>query len=332
MKLTGSKGQKLLRVFVIPFCFLLYTFYSAYAIDDSVMRADRARALIDRARMTIGGEDSINRVQTLSVKGKIKRYIKYISVRSPKSVEEKERTLSGSLELDLAYPDRFRRKYTTQVLRGFNYSYTEVVNGERAWRNPPLRPISSNRDSRVIDVDDFERTTQLQARGAMQQITLNSLGLLLKGIQVFPLQYSFMGQLETSAGIADVISVQGPEDFQTYLLLDPSNSSPKALAIAYVDAVQPIVLVEASGFFDRRFMQMTWQRAREERRSRSQRPRRHELQMQFSDYRPVEGVMLPYHIKHILDGELIEEVFFDEFRINQGISPRRFEGEPKPVY
>ncbi len=321
-----------MRLLAIPFCFLLSTFYLASAFDDSAIRTERAKALIDRSRLAIGGDDALCRVQSLSVKGKVKRYVKYISVRSPKSVEEKERTLSGSIELDFSFPGKFRRKYTTQVLRGFNYSYTEIVNGSRAWRNPPLRAISSNRDSRVIDVEDFERTTQLQARGARQQITFYSLGLMLQGIPEFPLQYSYLGLLETASGQADVISAQGPESFQTFLLLDPKSNFPLAIAVAYIDTVQPTVLVETPGFFDRRFMQATWQRAREERRLRARPMRRNEMQMQFSDYRLVDGIMLPHLIRHVLNGRLIEEVFFDEFKINQNINPKKFEGQPKPVY
>ncbi len=322
-----------MRTVVIPLYFILYALYFApFPPGDSSIRAERARALIERSRMSIGGEDAICRVQSLSVKGKIKRYVKYVSVRSPKSVEERERTLSGSIELDFSYPDKFRRKYSTEVLRGFDYSYTEVVNGERAWRNPPLRAISSHRDGRVIDVEDFERTTQLQARGARQQITYYSLAFLLQGIPVFPLQYNYLGQLETTSGQSDVVSAQGPENFQIFLLFDPKTAFPRALAFAYIDSVHPVVLVEAPGLFDRRMMQMTWQRAREERRLRTGPPRRHELQMQFSDYRPVDGIMLPHRIKHILNGELIEEVFFDQYKINQQIKPKKFEGEQKPAY
>src|SRR5215510_2557 len=68
----------------------------------------RAQALIKQARAVIAGEQVLRNILTLSTSGKSRRIIKYVSVQSPKKVIEKEKTLDGDLDLDFAFPDKFR--------------------------------------------------------------------------------------------------------------------------------------------------------------------------------------------------------------------------------
>ena len=46
----------------------------------------------------------------------------------------------------------------------------------------------------------------------------------------------------------------------------------------------------------------------------------------FSDRRPVNGVMLPFHITTTLNGEVFEDLTINEFEINRPINPKRFVG------
>ncbi len=300
--------------------------------DDKAAGAERAHDLIKKARAALGGEDALNTMQTLSASGKLRRFIKYVSVQSPKKAVDKEKTLSGKIEIEFLLPDRFRKKISGQTLRGFGYSYVEIVNGRRAWRNPPLRAASSNRDNRVIDVDDFERTVEMQARGARQQLSIYSLGWMLQALPVFPQEFSYSGRFETRSGLAEVIVAEGPEDFLLFLLLDPKTNLPLAVAITFVESRQQAVIVESAGFFDRKFMMDTYQRARQERKERTKPPQRYELHLQFSDYRRIAGVLWPHRITTSVSGEIIEEMMFDEFEINRPLNPKKFEGQPEPKY
>jgi hypothetical protein len=301
-------------------------------VDDREAKEKRARELIKQARVAIGGEDALSKVQTLSVSGKMRHFIKYVSVQSPTKVVDKEKNLSGKLEFDFLLPARFRKKVSGHTLRGFGYSYVEIVNGERAWRNPPLRTISSKNDSRVVDIDDFERTIELQARGARQQMTIYSLGWLLEELPTFPLKFIYAGQFQTYSGPADVIVAEGPENFQLFLLLDPQTNLPISVASTFINSRQQPVIVESARFFDRKSMIETFQRARSERQARTTPPQRYELHLKFSDYRQIAGLLFPHRITTLLNREIIEEVRFDQFEINRPINPKKFEGQPEPKY
>jgi hypothetical protein len=331
-----TKSHKLLGNIISAFLILGACVATAETQEEGLSaretKAGRARELIKETRLALGGEEALSSVRTLSVSGKVRRFVKYISVQSPKKVEDKEKVLSGKVEVDILLPDRFRKHVSGETLRGFGYSYAEVVNGDRAWRNPPLRTRSSHRDSRVIDVDDFERTIQLQALSARQQLTIYSLALMMQTLPSFPLDFNYEGRYRTMGGEANLITARGPDDFQLYLLLDPKTKLPISLAWTFQAYRQPQVLVESPVFFDRKVMIETYQRARQERQDRSGPAQRYEFYMKFSDYRQIAGVLWPHRITGVLNNEIIEEFTLKDYEINRPINPKKFEGQPEPKY
>jgi hypothetical protein len=293
-------------------------------IDAETESKARAAELLARARTAAGGAAAIKQVRTLSTTGKYRRYVKYISVQGPKKVVEKVRTIEGNLKFDFAFPDQFRQRIKGETIRGIGYSYADVVSGNDAWRDPPLRPVSSNRDSRVVDVGDVQRTELMTAQEARQQLTLYLFSWMLETLPAFPLDLQLTGRFETDQGPGDVILAMGKGGFSFYLVLDAKTSILTQLVIPFIETRQPIILVEAAGYFDRRFMQETFARARAERQSRRIPQEKRELQMRFSDRRPVAGVMLPHKITMTIDGEIYEEMTFEEFDLNRPINPKNF--------
>jgi len=291
--------------------------------------AARAKELIKLSRAAIGGEEALGRIQTLTASGKYNRFVKYVSVQSPHKVEEKQKALSGKMEFDFALPDKFRRRVKGERLRGFGYSYAQVVNGDLAWRDPPSRPISSYRDRRMIDVGDVEKTLFRQATSAKQELTYFSIGWLMGALPGYPLETRYLGLYQIGAEDAHAISAVGESGFLFTVLLDTKTYAPFALAISFVEEIQPTIIVETAGIFDRKFMQETYARARAERRARVKPPQPYEMLIRFSDRRPVNGLLLPFRVTTTLNGEVIEEMAINEFEINRPISPKKFAGPPE---
>jgi hypothetical protein len=234
------------------------------------------------------------------------------------------------MEFEFALPDKFRRRVTASRLRGFDYSFAQVVNGAEAWRDPPTRPISSYSDGRVIDVGDVERTAFIHATSAKQGLSYFSIGWLMLPLPGYPLKMSYLGIYQIGAENAHAILASGDSGFRFTLLLDMKTYAPTALAISFVEDIQPVVLVEAAGFFNRKFMQETFARARAERNARTKSSQPCEMLIRFSDRRPVNGALLPFRVTTTLNGEVVEEMRMSEFEINRPISPKRFAGPPKP--
>jgi len=290
----------------------------------------RAEELIKLARAAIGGEEVLSRIQTITATAKYNRFVKYLSVQSPKKVEEKQKALPGKMEFEFALPDKFRKRVTGARLRGFDYSFAQVVSGPAAWRDPPTRPISSHSDGRVIDVGDVERTAFIHATSAKQELSYYSIGWLMLPLPGYPLEMSYLGLYPISGENAHAISASGSSGFRFTLLLDTKTYAPTALAISFVEEIQPVVLIETAGFLSRRFMQETFARARAERKARTKSPQPCEMLIRFSDRRPVNGALLPFRITTTLNGDVIEEVTMNEFEINRPIKMKKFAGPPEP--
>lgn len=288
----------------------------------------RAKELIERARAAIGGEEVLSRIQTITANGKYHRFVKYTSVQSPKKVEEKRKALPGKMAFEFSLPDKFRRRITGSRLRGFDYSFAQVVSGAEAWYDPPPRPIPSNSDGRVIDVGDVERTAFIHATSAKQQLSYYSIGWLALPLPGYPLEMRYLGLYQLGAETAHAIGAEGKSGFRFTLLLDTKNYQPVAIAISFVQMIQPNVVVEFVSI-DRKFTQDTLARARAERIARTKPAQPCELVIRFSDRRPVNGVMLPFRVTTTLNGEVIEEMTMNQFEINRRIDMKKFAGPPE---
>ena len=298
---------------------------------DPKIAAELGGKYIKLARAAVGGEEALAQVQTLKFTGKLSRLVKYAVVQSPTKVVEKEKTLTSKVEVEFLLPDRFRKRVNVQPLRGFGYSYDLIVNGDRAWRNPPLRAMSFSGDRRIVDVDDFERTVALQALGARQELSFISLGWMLQSLPSFRLEYSYRGRFRTERGLTKLIDVLGPENFLISLLLDQETNLPIALAWSFEEARRQPVIVEYLGFSRKAWMEIG-QRLRKERMERTKPRQRYELQMKLSDYRRVAGVLWPHRLTTTINNEVSENFLIENLEINRPINPKKFEGEPEAKY
>jgi hypothetical protein len=299
--------------------------------QDKAASAARAKELLRQARVAAGIETASGMVQTLSFSAKSQRFLKYISVQSPTKVEEKEKTLGGKIEAECWLPDKFRLKRKVSTLSGFGYSYTEIINGDQAWRDPPMSVRSFGRDSRVIDVGDVERTLLMQSRTAKQQIAFYALGWLLYAPPSLQLDLSYAGVYEMEGRSTEVVIADGLEGFRLLLMFDQKTHMLAALGTGFFDSYREMVIVETASF-DRGFTRATFARAREERRTRTQPPKTHEVLWVFSDYRQVSGVTLPHRTEIKFDGRLAEDLTINEFKINQPANPKKFDGKPEVKY
>lgn len=301
------------------------------SLTDKAASAARAKVFLNRARKAAGFETASGELQTLSFSAKSQRFLKYISVQSPTKIEEKERTLGGKIEADCWLPDKFRLKRKGSTLSGFGFSYTEIINGDQAWRDPPMSVRSFGRDSRVIDVGDVERTLLMQSRTARQQIAFYTLGWLLHAPPSLQIELSYAGTYDLEGRPADIVIAEAPDGFRVLLMFDQSTHLLAALGTGFFESYRETVIVETASF-DQRFTRATFARAREERRARTQPPKSHEILWIFSDYRETSGVTLPYHTQIKFDGRVVEDLTINEFKVNQPGNPKKFDGKPEVKY
>jgi hypothetical protein len=295
-------------------------------LDDERGRAERGQALIEKARQALG----VANLQTLSVRARLQRFVKYVSVQSPTKVEEKEKVIGGKIELDFALPGQFRKRLASKTLYGWGYSYEEIINDGVAFRDPPLRVRSGGPEQRVIDVRDVERTLNFQTESVQQQVSIFTLLLMLQPPPGIKVNWIYLGGYQLDNQTVDVVLARN-EMFSPFVLLHPQTGLPVALAFTFHEALRPTVTMDVATV-DNYYRRRSWQRFQQEFRARSQPVKRHEMRWMLNDYRNVNGVQLPHVISILRDGEKLEELTFNEYKLNRPINANRFKGEAKVTY
>jgi hypothetical protein len=291
-------------------------------------RAARAMELLGQARAAAGGEKELQGVTSVSASIRLRRLIRYISVVSPKKVVQKEKTLTGSISIELQLPDKFRKRVTTFTLLGNKYSYVAVVNGERGWREPPLLAASSNRDPRLIDVSDFEKSLANQARSTREQLSFYAFAWLIRMLPDDSLRFNFAGWMKTESGNADVLTAYDLANNRALLLLDQKTHLPNGFDSIYSTVRMVPVVVEGVVVTRNEFIRMM-EKAREERRAQLKPAQRTLFQTRLSDYRRVADILLPHRVTTLIEGKLYEEMEITKIEISRRLNPKDFEPKRK---
>lgn len=292
-------------------------------------KAARANELLDQARIAAGGKEELQSVSSLAVSMRVRRFVRYLAVVSPVSTVQKDKILKGSLSVEIQMPDKFRKHVSSTTLLGHRYSYVEVVNGERAWREPPLQAVSSNRDQRLIDVADFERSLAYAAQSARDQLSFYALAWLIRTLPGGPLKFNSEGWMQTDSGKADVLSAFGSADYATLLMLDQKTHLPTEFESSFLAVRGLPVIVEGIALGPRNYYRMR-ELARQEAKAQAARPKQFIiLKRRVSDYRRVSGILIPHLLVTSLDGKPVEELVITDVKVNLRLKPKDFEPNPR---
>ncbi len=286
-----------------------------------------AEDLMAEARKATCDTGALQDIKSLSASCQLRRHVKYISVQSQTKIEEREKIINGKAIIEFLFPDKFRKRVTTSTLLGYRYSYSEIVNGTRAWRDPPLPVATSNKDRHVIDVSDFEKSLSYQAETARQQLMIYSLEWLLRKAPGRPLDLRCLGWVNIGGEKADAIATDGGEEFQPLFLINKTSHLPMGFASSFIATRGKPIIVEAATL-DPRYRRALVSKAMQVRAEHRKPPERLNMQMLFSDHRRVDGILLPHHVSTLVNDQVVEEIIIARFEINRPMNPKIF--EPKP--
>lgn len=123
----------------------------------------------------------------------------------------------------------------------------------------------------------------------------------------FPLQFNFAETVQTANGLIEAIEITGADEFAAQLFLDQKTMLPAM--ISYRDFVFP-----SAGYVVSAAADASPGEAQEI-----------AVQLLFSDYRPVNGLMLPHQIVKAVNGAMVSEWKIEKYKLNPDLKPKRFE-------
>lgn len=279
--------------------------------------AARAQELIKQSRAAIGGEEKIASIQSLTLKGNFRRVMQ-------------EREISGEREFNFLLPDKFMKSDTIIVSgSSASVSVSRALNGSQSWSSGG----PGGRGGMVImglgganpTREETEKMELEQALRFRAEYARYLLALLLSSPNGYDIEFSYAGEAVADDGRADVIDATGPENFAARLFLDKETHLP--LMLTYRAPKPRVITSMMRSNDDKRKQEEHLKEAREKAAQElaAAKPELVEMQLRFTDYRKVDGLMLPHHISQGSEGEVNEEWEIKSYELNPQFKADKFQ-------
>jgi hypothetical protein len=270
----------------------------------------RAQELVKQARAALGGEDALNAIRSLSLVGKLRR-------------EDR----SGEINISFMLPDKFKKSETTSMIADIELTFTSAVNGDQVWTDSSTTGGGGNArvNSRQVRSADNPQAQAARGQQIRSEFARQLISLLLLSPPSFPLEFSYAGEAESKTIRADMLDVKGPGGFHARLFLDKTTHRP--LMMKYRGLIPRMsVNTSAAQAGSREDIDKILKDAKEGRgQMRGGGRQEGDIELYFSEYRAVNGVLLPHRITKSFNGKLGEEWGIKRYRINPSLTAQDFE-------
>jgi hypothetical protein len=282
-------------------------------------------------RAALGGADKVAAVKTLTAVGKTAR------------TNSQGATVEGELEMALELPDKYVARTmianmgTMSVYRNAGFNGTGVINEVE---NPPnlaggggmimVRSVGGAAPGQTPTPEQKAANDQRLLMAAKKDFARMTVGMFGSSYDAFPVEFSYAGQADAPEGKAHVIAVKGADNFDAKLFVDAKTHLP--LMLSWSDK-EPLAMTQnvSRGGGPGGGQQMT-----EEERAKMMADAQARMQaaeaarkvveyrIYYSDFKAVNGVLLPHKLQRAIDGKPSEETTFEQIKLNPKIDKNKF--------
>jgi hypothetical protein len=278
------------------FALILLGMTSTFSQGNAQTR-ERSQELLRQAREALGGQARLGSVQALAVSANFRR-------------KTGELDLSGQIKLEFLLPDKFMRSETTNLPGNIGQiTSAMVLNGRQAWTD--FRSSSSEVPLVRSASGDPQREAELQTRLRSEYLRY-LIAWLLTVPSSIRVDFDYAGEAQAQDGRAQVLDVKGGDGFVVRLFLDDKTHRPLMLSYRAPAPRQFNIGVGRTGNIIK---------------GKGQTPGSGDIDVQvhFSDYRSVDGILLPYRLTKTVNGTVEEELNIVKFKINPALKAGQFQ-------
>jgi hypothetical protein len=274
----------------------------------------KADDVLKAARAALGGESTLAKVQSLSITGASRRMMG-------------DREIAGDATVDLLLPDKMRRTDSFGIPGGPTMERVSVLNGDEVWDDSTNRGGGggfmrfggpggpggpggqSGPGGRAFTEEDRQRFHEMQIKRMKNEFARYSIGWLLRPTAAV----TYTGIAEADDGKADVLEIKPEGGTPVKLFVDQQSHLP--LMLTYEGPLPRMVMRQAG-------QQPPSQEEIE--KMRREPPQTATFEVRFSDYKKVDGVLLPHLITTGANGKVTEEWTVDKYKVNPVLKPESF--------
>jgi hypothetical protein len=273
---------------------------------------DKAIEVIVAARSAIGGS-KLETVKSISATGEYRRLIG-------------ERELNGEATIEIIVPDKIKRTEEMGIPGGPTMSRTVVLDGTEYWEDSTNRGGNFMRfggpggpdgpggqGPSAADRERFQQMAQRRLGGELQRY-------LLVWLARTDGQITYGGEAEAEDGKADVIDVKSEGGTPLRVFFDQTTHLP--LMLTYEGAQPRMLMRRAGGTAGGNAGPRP--DPEEMRRRMAEPPKMVTFEVRFSEFKDVNGVMLPHQVSQSIEGKPTEEWTVSQFKVNPDLKPESF--------
>ena len=293
-------------------------------------------------RAALGGADKVAAVKTLTAVGKSAR------------TNSQGATTEGDVEIAMELPDKYVSRTvvanlgTMSVYRNAGFNGAGVINEVE---NPPnlhgggtimFRTAGGPAPGQTATPEQKAATDQRLLMTAKKDFARLTVGMFGSSYEAFPLEFSYAGQADAPEGKAHVIAVKGADNFDAKLFVDTKTHLP--LMLSWSDR-EPVVMTQninrGGGPGGGQTMVMgggattvgrggqppteeELKKMQDDIAAREAARKMVEFRIYYSNFKAVNGVMLPHTLQRSIDGKPTEETTFEEIKVNPKIDKNKF--------
>lgn len=277
----------------------------------------RAQEILKQARIAIGGEEVLQGIQSLAIKGQYRRILG-------------EREMSGDRDVSILLPDKYLAEdsFSTGGMSTAMVS-TRGLNGEKAWSDTS-GAAGHGMIIRMAGPAGQQATPEQMETMFRRQHSLEFthylLAILLMPPRSLAVQYAYAGESDVDDTHADAIDVCGPDNFAVRLFFDKQTHIP--LLLSYRGRKPRIMTSIARS--PNTGTEEAVKKAREEAEHKlaaegPPKPEEVDFFIRLTNYKKVSGLMLPHKLTFLTESEVSEEFEVSRYQLNPQFKSDKFQ-------
>ena len=281
----------------------------ALANDDA-----RAQEILKQARQAIGGDEQLQKIQGLEIKG---RYMRTFG----------DRQMGGDREISISLPNKYLVEDAMNA-GGLSTAMinTRALNGDKAWSGNSgggggmVFRIGGPGGSQISP----EQMEAMQRRIYSAEFTRYLLAMIVTPPPSLAVEYKYAGESNVEDVQADVIDVSGPDKFSVRVFFDKQSHMP--LLLSYRGPKPRIMtMTRQAGSKPEDVAKLREDAEKKMHAEAAPAPEEVDFFIRLEDHKKVGGLMLPHKLTFLTENEVSEEFEISKYQLNPQFKADHFE-------
>jgi len=284
---------------------------SAVLADDS-----KAQEILKQARQAIGGEEQLQKIQSLEIKGQYRRVFG-------------ERQMGGEREISILLPNKYLVEDAMNA-GGMSTALinTRALNGDKTWSGN-----SGGGGGMIFRIAgpggqqaSPEQVEAMQRRIYNAEFSRYLLAMILTPPPSLAVEYKYAGESDVEDAKADVIDVSGPDNFSVRVFFDQKSHLP--LLLSYRGPKPRVMTMTRQAGSPAKPEDIKKAQEDAEKKMHAEAPpvpEEVDFYIRLTDHKKVGGIMLPHKLTFLTESEVSEEFEISKYQLNPQFKADHFD-------